>query len=193
MCRARVVGGARRSCRTSGCAGPRHCGSEPVKSTISSSPRITTVTLIFQGRSGTTPSSSIRPSAVVLAVGPGGDLGAHQPLGDVLDVLEGLHERSRRRSGGRARRCAARRGTASRSSPSCRRRSASACGRSRSGSGRSPRPPGRLVDLERREADALLPGVPCVAERGRHHAADVGHVSDVDRVGEDLARRGSTA
>ena len=45
-------------------AGPKHCGSEPVKSTISSSPRITSVPLIFHGRSGTTPSSSSRPSAV---------------------------------------------------------------------------------------------------------------------------------
>ena len=45
-------------------AGPKHCGSVPVKSTISSSPRMTSVPLIFHGRSGTTPSSSSRPSAV---------------------------------------------------------------------------------------------------------------------------------
>ena len=43
-------------------APPKHWGSEPVKSTISSSPWITTVVRIFHGRSGTTPSSSIRPS-----------------------------------------------------------------------------------------------------------------------------------
>ena len=45
----------------------------------------------------------------------------------------------------------------------------------------------RLVDLDRREADALLEHVLVVAEGGRHHAADVGHVGDVGRVGEDLA------
>ena len=44
-----------------------------------------------------------------------------------------------------------------------------------------------LVDLDRREADALLEDVLVVAEGGGHHAADVGHVRDVRRVGEHLA------
>ena len=43
------------------------------------------------------------------------------------------------------------------------------------------------VDLERREANTLLPRVARVAERGGDHPADVGHVGDVHGVGQDLA------
>ena len=43
-----------------------------------------------------------------------------------------------------------------------------------------------LVDLDRRQPQALLEDVARIAEGRRHHAADIGHVRDVGRVGHHL-------
>ena len=125
--------------------------------------------------------------SLVLAVGPARDLGPHEPLGNILDVLAALDERVR--------------------SVSLHELGEPPLGeiegadhRLHVAVGVLGRPDVRdedledrldlavlLVDLDRREADALLEDVLVVAEGGGHHAADVGHVRDVRRVREHLA------
>ena len=78
--------------------GPRTCGLEPVKSTITSSPRTTTLTRTSNGlgRRRRRPRPSC--SAAYSPVGQLGDLGPQPPLGVVDQRARALADRGRRRS-----------------------------------------------------------------------------------------------